>query len=256
MLTKLLIICRYTFVEIYKSKVLINVFLVGLALLLICYVAYSFTYAVPERIALDVGLGMLSLSSVGLAIFFGVGLISKEIENRTIYMILSRPISRRIFFLGRILGMIGILILNISILSTLTILTYVVLGGVLNKLIFIAIIFSIIESIIILLIAVLFSLITNITLSTIYTIVIFISGHALTDTLTNRFATSNVFFNSLLKTGSYIFPNLSKLNLKDYVLYNQMLPIPTLAWMFSYGVLYSIFLIVIIVVIFDRKNLD
>ena len=101
-LRKLYVIAYYTFREILKSNILVNVAILGLGLMLVTYVAFSFTYGEASRVALDFGLGMLSLSSVGIAIFIGVGLLSKEIENRTVYMIISRPVPRYIFILGKI----------------------------------------------------------------------------------------------------------------------------------------------------------
>ena len=112
-LKKIYTIAYYTFSEIIKSRILINVAILGLGLMILTYVAFSFTYGEASRVALDFGLGMLSLSSVGIAIFIGVGLLSKEIENRTVYMIISRPVPRYCFILGKILGLMGILILNI-----------------------------------------------------------------------------------------------------------------------------------------------
>ena len=127
-------IASYTFQEVLKSKVLYNIMFLGIGLLIVTYVAQQFTYGAPSRVALDFGVGALSLSSVGIAIFMGVGLLSREIENRTVYMIVSRPVKRSSFVLGRILGLNMILVLNILILSILTLLVYFLTGGSMNPL--------------------------------------------------------------------------------------------------------------------------
>ena len=88
MLRKIAIVAAYTFRE--------------------TYVATEFTYGVPERVALDFGLGMLSLSSLSISLFLGVSLLSKEIESRTVYMVISRPVPRFAFIIGKILGLSGI----------------------------------------------------------------------------------------------------------------------------------------------------
>src|SRR4051812_6786124 len=103
-MNKTFIISYYTFKEILKSKILVNVFFVGLALMGITYVATEFTYGVPEKIAIDFGLGTLSFSSLGISLFLGVGLLSKEIESRTLYMVISRSVPRYAFILGKIAG--------------------------------------------------------------------------------------------------------------------------------------------------------
>src|SRR6476659_1520795 len=126
---KTLTIAFYTFKEIWKSKILLNVFFVGIGLMIVTYVATEFTYGVPERVALDFGLGMLSLSSLSISLFLGVTLLSKEIESRTIYMVISRPVPRYVFILGKIFGLLGIQGLNILILSSMSLLSVVLLGG-------------------------------------------------------------------------------------------------------------------------------
>ena len=57
-LNKTLTIALYTFKEIWKSKILLNVFFVGMGLMVVTYVATEFTFGVPERVALDFGLGL------------------------------------------------------------------------------------------------------------------------------------------------------------------------------------------------------
>ena len=97
-------ISKYTFIEIYKSKIMVSLLFTSLALLLISYIASEFTYGVPHKIALDFGLGILSIANLTVAIFMGSQLVSEEISNRTIYMVLSRPVNRWVFLLGRIFG--------------------------------------------------------------------------------------------------------------------------------------------------------
>ena len=63
MKNKVLIIAYYTFKEILKSKVLYGVFFIGLTIMISVFVASEFTYGAPARVAIDVGLGLLSLSS-------------------------------------------------------------------------------------------------------------------------------------------------------------------------------------------------
>src|SRR5665648_280372 len=145
-LNKIYSIAFYTFRELFKSKILLHVFFVGLGMMGITYVATEFTYGVPERVALDFGLGMLSISTIGISLFLGVGLLSKEIESRTVYMIISRPVPRFAFILGKVLGLVGIQILNVVILSAMTLISSWLLGGAITSLLIWAISFIFIES--------------------------------------------------------------------------------------------------------------
>lgn len=255
-LSKIRSIAYYTFRELYKSKILLNVFFVGLGLMVVTYVATEFTYGVPERVALDFGLGMLSISSIAISLFLGVSLLSKEIESRTVYMIISRPVPRYVFILGKLLGLLGIQGLNILILSSMTLLSSYLLGGSLSPLLFWAILFIFIESVLLLFVVVIISLVANNILSVLFSVILLLLGHAIKDTQGILFVQNRPLLKGLLDVYHFILPAFHKLNLKDYVLYEKALPLSYLIPNLVYGVTYSAAVLFFIVVIFNRKNLD
>ena len=67
----------------------------------------TLSYVERERILQDVGLASIRLFGAAIAIFVGVGLIHKEVDRRTIYTILSKPVSRTEFLLGKYAGLVG-----------------------------------------------------------------------------------------------------------------------------------------------------
>jgi ABC-type transport system involved in multi-copper enzyme maturation permease subunit len=255
-LGKIGIIATYTFKEILKSKVLLNVFFIGVALMLVTYVATEFTYGVPERVALDFGLGMLSLSSLSISLFLGVSLLSKEIESRTVYMIISRPVPRFAFILGKLLGLMGIQLINILILGSLTLIVTFFLAGQLDTLAFWSLGFTFLESILLLLLVVLVSLFANNILSVLLSIVVLLLGHFIQDTKETTLVKESPILEVILDLYEFILPAFYKLNLKDFVIYNKSLNFSYLMQSMTYGVLYSAFLLLMIVSIFNRKNLD
>lgn len=255
-LSKILTISEYTFKELFKSKILLNVFFVGLALMLVTYVATEFTYGVPERVALDFGFGMLSVSSLAISLFLGVGLISKEIESRTVYMIVSRPVPRYAFIIGKVLGLIGIQVLNIAILSSMTLIATNLLGGEINSLIIWTIIFTLLESVLLLLVVVLVSLLANNILTVIFSVIILLLGHSIKDTQEISLVKGSPFLSGLLDLYHFFLPAFHKLNLKDFVIYKKELAISYIIPNLAYGIIYSFALLVFIVLIFNKKNLD
>lgn len=253
---KIIIVARYTFKEIYKSKVMMNVVLLGLSMAVVSYVAAEFTYGVPGKVSLDFGLGVLTLSCVGIAIFMGSTLISKEIESRTIYMALSRPLSRTSFLSGRVLGMIGFLSLNTVLLGGIAIALFRFYGGELTSLIFWSILFTLIESIMILLVVVGLSMVTNPIMSVVYSICIYTTGHALPQTLQLGLVERRPALEQFISVYATLFPNFDRLSVRDFVLYDQFLPNQYLIHSFWYGLCYSLFLFVISIALFKRKSLD
>ncbi len=253
---KIITVSKYTFIEIYKSKIMMNILLLGVAQLIICFIASEFTYGVRERVTLDFGMGVLSLATCGIAIFMGASLVSKEIDSRTIHMILARPIKRYQFLLGRSLGMGGILFVNVLLLGVLSIAFYLFLGGEFNNLLIWVILYAFLEAFIVLNVVLLLSLITNVTMSVIYTIAIYIVGHSLSDTILLSIMKFNPIIEKVLRVYSTIFPNFSKLNIKDQLIYKSSLDLEFLTGALAYGLFYSITLLVIGAAIFRNKSLD
>lgn len=253
---KSLIIANYTLKEILKSKILINVLLLGLALLVVTFVAYSFTYGDPGRVALDFGLGTLSISSVGISIFIGVGLLSNEIDSRTVYMIISRPVPRYAFILGKLMGLSAVLAINILILSLLTFAVFIATGGSLDSTILLSVLFIGIESILMLLVVSLFSLLTSKTLTVVLSLAVYVVGHAINQTQLISSVKANPALVSLLEAYQFILPAFYKLNLKEFVLYESSIELSYILHSLLYAVLYGSMLIALSVFIFNRKNLD
>lgn len=255
-LKKIFIIARYTFMEIYKSKIMMSIVFLGLALIVVSFVASEFSYGVPERIALDFGFGSLTLSSVGMAIFIGVNLIAKEIENRTVYMTLSRPVRRYSFLLGKILGLSCILWVNILLLGILSIGFFLYLGGEFTPLLLWMIFFAFLEALLAMLIVMLFSLVTNITMSVVYTLAIYIAGHAINDLSLLPYVKANPWLEETINLYSWLFPNFSKINIKDYAIYKQNLSLVYLSSAGAYALCYATMLLMLAGLIFQKKNLD
>ena len=102
-----------TFREAVRDRVLYN--LIAFALLL--SVAQRFWWGeisidIERLVVVNLGLTAVSLFGVVIAIFIGIGLVSKEIEKRTLYTVLSRPVRRWEFVVGKFFGLTGTLVVN------------------------------------------------------------------------------------------------------------------------------------------------
>ena len=255
-MNKTLIVAKYTFIEVYRSKVMLSILFIALGLVAVSYVASEFAYGAPSKVALDFGFGLTSISNLIMAIFIGSTLLSKEIENRTLYMILSRPISRTSFMLGKVIGLSSVLVINTIILCLVSVGIYYYLGGQLNSLMFWAGWFSMIEAFIIMLFAIMFSLVTSNALAIIYTITAWIVGHSLGATSKILYTKTNLFLNYTLKTIACLIPDLEKINLKDLLIYEQTISLSYLLKAQMYVSIYILALLLIISFLFKNKNLD
>jgi ABC-type transport system involved in multi-copper enzyme maturation permease subunit len=249
-------VANYTLREIIKSKIMILAFIIAFFVLLVSYVASELSYGVPGKVALEFGLGCVSLASLGISMLLGVSLIYNEVDNRTVYMVLARPISRVKFILGKVLGFTGFLSIFITLLAGLIICLYVAYDGPINGLIFLTFFNIFIESLLTLLMIVLFTLFVNQTLAFIFTISLLIGGYTIGSIRELGFQQQNNMLVILSDLYGFIFPDLDRINLRPYVIYEQKIDISILVSSSAYGMIYCLILSFLIVKVFGRKNLD
>jgi ABC-type transport system involved in multi-copper enzyme maturation permease subunit len=94
-----------TFREAVRNKILYALLFFAVLLIGSGSVVSSLSYVERERILQDVGLAAIRLFGVVIAIFVGIQLVHREVERRTVYTILSKPISRGEFLLGKFTGL-------------------------------------------------------------------------------------------------------------------------------------------------------
>ena len=256
MWNKLFTIARYTFTEFLKGRILYITLMVGAITILMTYIATEFTYGVPEKIALDFGLGTLSISSLAISIFMGVSLLSREIDSRTVYMIISRPVPRYIFISGKIVGLLAVLVLNIFLLVLMSLTATTALGGKIEGLVYVTVFFILIEAIMMLLVVVFMSLFTNSTITVLVAIFLLISGYAIKETQGTLFVESRPLLKMILETYHMILPAFYKLNFKDFVGYDQNIEMNYILSSMLYAFLYITGLYFLILHIFNKKNLN
>src|SRR5689334_13560152 len=110
-------IALHTFKEAVRDKVLYNLVVFALLLIGAAILFSSISVGIQQIIVVDLGLSSISVFGVIMAIFIGIGLVSKEIERRTIYHILSKPVRRFEFIVGKYLGLVLTLVINTAIMT-------------------------------------------------------------------------------------------------------------------------------------------
>lgn len=251
---KIYLIAKQTFAEIYESKVLLNVAFLGAFLFLVTFVVSEFSYGVANKVTLDIGLGSLSLSGVGIALFLGATLIPKEIASRTLYMVISRPVSRMTFLVGKLLGLAGILLVNVLVLFGILYSFYAALGGEFNYLIPWALFYIYLESLIVMLIVVFFSLISNNIIAVFITLTLFASGHAVESVRDTMAYKTNLLMKGFVDYYSYFLPNFTKLNIKTFVLYERFIETSYLGSAFLYGALWAFVFLGLSTLVISKKE--
>jgi len=252
---RILIIAKNTFREAIRDRILYNLVLFVLIITASAILLGELTDGQEARTIVNIGLNAMLLFGVFIAIFVGVGLVSKEIEKRTVYAIFSKPVKRGEFILGKYLGLCLTLLVNILIMGIgVTLALAYVGGGSLTYTIWGGILLIFLELAIITAIAILFSSFSSPALSALLTFFVFIIGHMsaslrdLAAALGSRSAT--VFFEIIY----YLLPNLAHYSFRTEAA-NAMTPS---AAMLGGGVLYALVYVTIVltisVLIFSRRN--
>ena len=109
-------IATNTIREAIRNKLLYTLLFFAIAMIGAGVLVSTLSYVESERILQDVGFGAIRLFGVAIAIFLGVGLIHKEVDRRTAYTILSKPLSRAEFLLGKYLGLVLTIWLQMAIM--------------------------------------------------------------------------------------------------------------------------------------------
>jgi ABC-type transport system involved in multi-copper enzyme maturation permease subunit len=114
---KIAAIAINTFREAVRDKVLYSLLFFAIALIGASVVLNKLTIGQQTKIITDFGLASISIFGTMIAIFVGIGLVSKEIDRRTIFTIVSKPVSRAAFLVGKYLGLVLTLAVEVTIMS-------------------------------------------------------------------------------------------------------------------------------------------
>jgi ABC-type transport system involved in multi-copper enzyme maturation permease subunit len=182
-------------------------------------------------------------------------LIYKEIERKTFYLLLPKPIRRTEILIGKCLGLLATTTL-VTILSTLVLyaVLYIQSGQLYFVPILLSLFLSIFEAMILILISLFFSSITSPILASVSTIVIFLVGHA-GDIFRYIFTTStSVTVEAVARFIYYIFPNLEKFNIRNELIYGTLPSGREITVAIIYAITYGILLLVMTQIVFKKKD--
>ncbi len=250
---KVLSIALNTFRENLRDKLLYNLLIFALLMIGSSLLLMRLTLGEFHRLLLDIGLGSVNIFSVLIAIFVGIGLVSKEIDKKTIYTIVSKPVARFEFLLGKFLGLTITLFVNMLIMTAALLVVLMAQSVPIEAVLFKAIGLILLECMVVTAVALLCSTFTSATLSAIFTLAIYVIGH-LTADLKTFGQKMEGFGRSVLEGMYYLLPNLERFNLKGHVTHQLDVPLNELALIVAYGMAYTAFLLLLASVIFQRRD--
>ncbi len=250
MTSRLAAIALNTFREAVRDRVLYNLIFFALLLVASAPLFSQISIGLERLILVNVALSSISLFGVIIAIFIGIGLVSKEMERKTLYTILSRPVRRWEFIVGKYLGLMLTLVVNTLLMTAGFYVALLITAHGLQKtdaLFLVAVYFTVLQFMMVTAITLLFSSFSTPIFSAIFAFALFIIGTFAED-LRNFAAMSQGAGKAVVMAVAYIVPNFASLNVISQVAHDQ-------AMNTVYALLYSAAITAGAVTIFERRNL-
>jgi ABC-type transport system involved in multi-copper enzyme maturation permease subunit len=250
------ILAQNTFREIIRNRFFSLLFFLAVVFIAFSLVLDTLSLGETRRVLFDFGLSFLELSGFAIILFLAGGMLAREIEGRTIYLILSKPTSRGSIILGKFLGFSSVLLLVLIAELALLLALIFFSGYSPDGLFFLAVlgIWLKLESLLALIL--LFSTFVGSAVAIFMTIASYIIGHSgflLLEYVSREHATFQTFF---AKAVLALFPNLEALNLKNYVATTAVLDTSRILESYGVSTFYIVIVLVLAMKLFERKNFD
>lgn len=248
------VIALNTFKEAVRDRILYLLLFFAAVSILFSRVLALLTVGDRTKIVKDVGLASISLFGALMAILIGTGLVYKEIEKRTIFTLISKPIRRHEFLLGKFFGLaltLFVMLLSMSVifLALVFFQTWTIEWRMLA-----AIFFIFVELILLTAVAILFSCFSTPILSSLFALSFYLIGHfswSLETLIKKARPGAARTFLQVLYT---ILPDLENFSLKTEVVHGLPIPASHMLYSTAYGIVYSAFILALAILIFRKRD--
>jgi len=246
-------IASNTFREAIRDRILYLLLVFALVFIAFAQILSLLTVGSEEKIIKDLGLASISLFGVLTAIFIGVSLVSKEIDRRTIYTIVSKPIHRYQFVLGKYCGLALTLLVNTAVM---TFWFYLILlfKGFADPRLLLAVYMIFLELLLVTALAILFSSFSTPILSTLFALSLYLVGHLSWSLNLLRDRLAGAAGRWVCRALYLALPNLEIFNIKGEVVHGTALPASLPLWATLYLVGYGVVVLSAACLIFQRKD--
>ena len=251
---KVAAIALNTFREAVRDRILYAILIFALVMLAGSTILVTISVGGEVKIIKDLGLACISIFGTLIAIFLGIGLVSKEIERRTLYTIITKPIHRYQFILGKYLGLVLTLLVNVAVMALGLLGLAYLWEGVSSLRLFLAVLFIFLELMLVTALALLFSAFSSPTLSAIFTLCLFVAGHLSGDLRLFAARFGGAVTKLSAETLYFLLPNFSRLNFKDQAVHGFGVDGGSMGLSFLYAIFYIAALVLAAMAIFERRD--
>jgi len=243
-----------TFKEAVRDRILYLLFFFAAATLVLSRVLALLTVGDRVKIIKDVGLASLSLFGTLMAILIGTGLVYKEIDKKTIFTLLSKPIGRGAFLVGKFAGLVLTLFVLLGLMSIIFLVILFLHSFRFEAALLVAILYIFFELILITAVAILFSCFSTPILSSIFTLSFTIIGHTSWGLKTLIKKIPPGFGRTLARIAYVLLPDLESLNFKTEAVHGIAIPPTALVNGLLYALCFSAFVLALATLVFRKRD--
>lgn len=248
------VIATNTFRQTVRQRIFYNIAIFGVGMLLLSMVIGNLTYGYPDRVVRSIGLAGVAIATDLIALLVGVTLIHQEIDRKTLFVVLVRPVRRSSYVWGRYLGLIATLALTLVGLSLAFFVTLLGVQGEIRSGDIVALSAALPEAAIIGGIGLALSAFSTPTLSAGLGIGVWLLG-AVTDDFVRLTEKSDELTKAVAKVAYYVFPSLARFNFRELAIYQTSVVPSEYLGSFAYGVVYCVVLGSIASIILTRREM-
>ncbi len=232
------LIARNTFREATRDRVLTGVVIAGIVVILGTQLLHTLALGESRRLTIDLGLTAISLFGLLIVLLVGTSLVAKEIERRTIFNLLARPISRPAYLLGKWVGLSGALWVVAGSLGLVLCAVLTVRGdGAMGPVVLEAAYLAGLELTVVTALAILFSALSTPVLSALYTLGFYAVGQWSWD-LRDFARQAPAALGTMLDVVANLVPNLPVFNMRALAAHGEPTTLYHLALATVYALVY------------------
>ena len=252
------IVAINTFREAVRDRVLYNLIFFALMMIGASIIVGGISIGIERLVIINLGLSAISIFGLIMAVFMGVGLVYKEIEKRTLYTLLAKPIRREEFLVGKYGGLLLTLVVNTSLMTLGLAAALFYVGRPLlrsDASILVAVYFILLELALVTALALFFSCFSSPLLSTLYTLGIYLAGVFAKDIRDFGDLTRNRFVEVATKILYHLLPNFHNFNAIAPAAHGERIPFTLIFENTLYTLLYVTLILLAASAVFSRRDL-
>lgn len=252
---KIVSVARNTFRESVREKLFYLVVLYATALVVSVFILSPLSVGVAKgKIVTDVGLAGISILGILTAVIVGSNLVHKEVDKKAVLMVLTRPVSRAEYLVGKFAGILASLLSLAGIMTAVLIVMMLVGGGKITPAVFYAIGLTLIEIGLIVAVMIFFSTFTTPLLTSFFTICIFVAGTMSGDLRLFAQKFGGKVMNYIMDVLYFTLPNLKLFNLRHEAVHGLRYSAAEILLPAAYGIVYTAAMLYFAWLVFRRRE--